>query len=436
MNTILKRLRGSDFVRHNTIVFVGSIAISAINYLYYPALGRLLQPAAFGEVQTIISLFLQVAIFLNVLALLTVNIVANYDSQQTEQAKRRKAQATIFELERVALIVGTGGLLLTAVLSGLLQDFFRFESALPFILLALALVVSIPGAFRMAYLRGKLLFGANSWAGLIGSAAKLAFSVLFVLAGWGVTGAIAGLVLAQLAAFLYSGRKAKQAGFGPSLRGSFWQLPDLKLIVPELKYAGLVLATSLSITALYSIDIIAVKHYFDAQTAGLYAGIATVARIIFFATGSIPQVLLPMVKLNNPPRQNQRTLLYSALLLLGIGGVVLALFWLLPELVIRLLMGANYTEYASLLPHLGLVLFVVSVLNLIMQYFLALRRYAVGIIAIIGLVVTCGLVVASHSSPQAIVDSMLYGSLISLGLLIVWAGVVEGKTKKGDVYAA
>ncbi|MGH8466022.1 MAG: oligosaccharide flippase family protein, partial [Pseudomonas sp.] len=297
------------------------------------------------------------------------------------------------------------------------------------------IVVSVPGSFRMAYLRGKKKFGSNSWAGLIGSGAKLLLSVLFVLAGWGVSGAIAGLVLAQLVSFLYSGRKARQAGFGPSLRGSFWRLPDFRLIMPELKYAGLVLAASLSITALYSIDIIAVKHYFDAETAGLYAGIATVARIIFFVTASIPQVLLPSVRLGDAPGKSRRTLQYSALLLVGIGGAVLAVFWLLPELVVRLLMGGSYTEFAYLLPRLGLVIFVVSVLNLVLQYYLALRRYPVGFIAIIGLAVTCGLVVANHSSPQAIVDSMLYGSLVSLGVLAVWAGVT-GNNSKGEIQHA
>ncbi|MGH8465889.1 MAG: hypothetical protein ACRER5_17235, partial [Pseudomonas sp.] len=139
MKHTVQRLRSSDFLRHNLIVFVGSIAISAINYLYYPVLGRLLEPAAFGEVQTVISLFLQVAIFLNVLALLTVNIVTNYDSDDESgagnAADRQKAQQTIFELERMALVVGVVGLLASAVLGGLLQDFFRFDSALPFILL-------------------------------------------------------------------------------------------------------------------------------------------------------------------------------------------------------------------------------------------------------------------------------------------------------------
>ncbi len=420
------RFRNSDFLRHNAIFFVGSAAVSVLNYLYYPVLGRLLEPSAFGEVQTLISLFLQIAIFLTVLGLLTVNLVANYGDKPD-------AQRTILELEKLALFISIAGLLITVVCGPLLQRFFHFDSAVPFIVLALAVVVSVPATFRNAYLRGKQQFGLTSIAGLIGAGAKLVFSVLFIAAGFGTTGAIAGLVLAQLISFAYAAAKARQAGFGPVLRTNIWRMPDMRLVLPELKYAGLVLVGSMVITAFYSIDIIVVKHYFDAHTAGLYAGVATVARIIFFLTASIPQVLLPAVKLSNSPRQNKQVLLKSLYLLSALGAAALAVFWLMPGFVMRLLMGSEYQEYAWLLPRLSLVVFIVSILNLFVLYFMALRRYAIAPIAIIGLAVTCGLVGINHDSLQAVVDSMLYGTLVMAGLLAGWSGLnALRQTKEGS----
>ncbi len=282
-------------------------------------------------------------------------------------------------------------------------------------------MVAVPATFRTGYLRGKKHFGWNSVSGLIGAIVKLLLAVAFIVAGFGTTGAIAGLVLAQVVTFVYAAAKAKQAGFGPQLRTNFFNKPDMRLLKPELKYAGLVLMGSLAITALYSIDIIFVKHHFDAHTAGLYAGIATVARIIFFLTGSIALVLLPAVKLTNTVRQNKQTLQKSLYLLLAVGGPALAVFWFLPELVVRLLMGREYLEYVSLLPWLSLVIFVVSVLNLFVLYYMALRRYAIGFIAIIGLAVTCGLVGIHHDSLRAVVDSMLYGTLTMAVMIGAWS---------------
>lgn len=423
MRSVISKLRSSEFLRHNAIFFAGSLVVGALNYFYYPVLGRLLEPAAFGEVQTIVALFLQIGIFLTVLGMLTVNIVANHGDEP-------KGQQTMLELEKLALLISLLAFGLTALFGPWLQHFFNFDSVAPFLILALAIVVSVPATFRMAYLRGKQRFGWASASQLVGAAAKLVFSVALVIAGFGTVGAIAGLVLAQFVSFAYAAVKARHAGFGPSLRSGIFKLPDMALILPELKYAALVLVGSLTVTALYSIDIIAVKHYFDAHTAGLYAGIATVARIIFFLTASIAQVLLPAVKLSNPPGQNRQVLVKSAYLTAGIGGTALLVFWAAPELVMRILMGQNYVELAPLLPRLSLVILIVSLLNLVMLYYVALRQYAIGFVGILGIGITCGLVGTYHDSPQAVVDSMLFGSAATAVILVGVRIAARRKSKR------
>src|ERR1700729_698452 len=114
---LAKQLRSSSFIRHNTISFVGSMSIGFLNYLYYPVLGRLMHTNSFGEVQTLSSLFAQVVIFLNVLGLITVNIVANYDDGPARNQ-------VILELERLAALIGTGLLVATLAFSLPLQHFF------------------------------------------------------------------------------------------------------------------------------------------------------------------------------------------------------------------------------------------------------------------------------------------------------------------------
>lgn len=425
MHRLRQTIQNNPFLRNNAILFIGSVGVGALNYLYYPVLGRMLQPGAFGEVQTLVSLFLQIVIFLNVLGLLTVNIIANHGTS-------KHAQRTVFELEKLALIISLVILAAALSLGPVLKNFFNFDDTAPFAMLALAVVVSVPATFRTAYLRGRELFGMTSISGLIGAAAKLLLSVLFIWFGWGTTGAIAGLVVAQALAFLYAALRASQAGFMPSLRSDLFHWPDGRLIFPELKYAGLVLVGSLTITVFYSIDIIIVKHAFDAHTAGQYAGISTVARIIFFLTGSVAQVLIPAVKLSKPAHENRQALLKSLYLLLAVGGSALVVFAAAPRLVIGILMGQDYVQYADLLPRLSFVLLLVSIINLFVSYYMALRRYAIAVIAIIGLAVTCGLVGIHHDSLRAVVDSMLYGTA-SMGIILAaWAGISEfSKQRRG-----
>ena len=141
MNVVLL-LRGNQFLRHNAVFFAGSVAVGALNYLYYPVLGRLLEPGTFGEVQTLVSLFLQLGVFLTVLSMVIVNIVANYD-----EPKRDKF---VFEFEKLAML---GSILLLAgslVFARQLQSLLNFESPWPFAVLALAVFPAFGIAFLLA----------------------------------------------------------------------------------------------------------------------------------------------------------------------------------------------------------------------------------------------------------------------------------------------
>ncbi len=413
MDSLTQRLRQSSFIRHNAIFFVGSLLIGVCNYMYYPLLGRLLEPASFGEVQTLISLFLQITTFLSVLGLLAVNIVANHDD-----AKQRNL--IVLELEKLALLIGGLLLLLTIALGPVLRDFFQFDSALPFTLLALAVLATVPFTFRTSYLRGKHYFGLNSIAGMVGAAGKLLLSGVLVVIGFRTAGAIFGVVLAQVLAFVYAGYYARKHGYGESLRTHWGKLPNFAVIRPELRYSLVVLATSLSITVLYSVDIVVVKHFFDATTAGLYASIATVSRVLFFLTASISQVLMPSVRLQNTPQQN-RQLLYKSLALVSVvGGGALAVFWATPRFFVELLMGPAYVQYANLLPQLSLAMFVVSILNLLLTYYMALRQYLLGVIGLLG-AFSIGIAMWNlHHNLEQVVHVLLYGSLLTSLVVVLW----------------
>jgi O-antigen/teichoic acid export membrane protein len=181
---------------------------------------------------------------------------------------------------------------------------------------------------------------------------------------------------------------------------------------------------------MYSVDIIAVKHYFDAHSAGLYAGIAAVARIIFFLTASITLVMMPSIRSHGKPRDNQAMLGKSFILLSSIGGAALLVFCLAPHFVIGHLMGKTYEAYAKLLPRLSLAVFLISVLNLFVNYHLALRRYTIALIAAVGMAVTVACLYLSHATLTAVVNSLLSGSTAMFLALGTWIGAMSLRQHK------
>lgn len=406
----------STFLRHNAVFLVGGISVGLLNYAYYPIMGRLLQPGSFGEVQALFSLFAQVAIFLNVLSLLTVTVVANY----SDETKRNRM---VSELEKLALACSALLVVTAALAAPLLQDFFHFEHALPFILLAVAILAGTPLAFRSGFLRGRRKFGLVTTVSIAASLGNIGFSAGLALAGFGSAGALAGLAIGQFSGFVLAAVLAKRHGLTNAVSFKKFRAIDFKLIAPELRYASLVLVGSLAVTSLYSLDVIVVKHYFDAHTAGLYAGIATVARIIFFATASVLQVMMPSIKRQQTGTSNKRMLGKSLLLLLTIGGLPLAVFCIIPSKVIGLLMGATYLPFAHLLPWLSLAIFLIAIFNLLVMYHIALRRFAAGFIALAGIAATYLLLGLHHQTVDAVVTSLCIGSTLSLLALGAWSGI-------------
>jgi O-antigen/teichoic acid export membrane protein len=422
---LIRQVRGSDFLRQNAVLFFGSLLVSVLNYAYYPVLGRLLKIEAYGEVQILISLFLQLTIFLTVLSQVTVNVTANYKDEDTKHK-------VVFELEKFGLLLSVLVLIVGIFASWQLKQILHFDSVWPFIVLLLGLVATVPLTFRIGYLRGKQRFGPVSVAGVIGAVSKLIISAGLVIIGFSTVGAIGGVLVAQLLAFVYTVSRARQAGFKRPAGSSYFTLPDLHTLKPELTYAAFVLVASLGVTILSSVDVFIVKHYFSAEVAGGYAGVATVAKMLFFLTASIAQVMLPAVKIHAAERANRQYLLKSLALTVGLGGVAMIVFMLLPQFVISVLMGGTYAPYAHLLPTLSLAMFLISVINLIVFYYVALRKYQIGLLVVTGLAITFWLLVNNHSSLDSIVNNLALGSVGMLALFAGWR-VLNSVTKKEEI---
>jgi O-antigen/teichoic acid export membrane protein len=424
---ITRQLQENQFLRHNAVFFVGSIGVGALNYLYYPILGRLLSPASFGEVQTLVSIFLQLNIFLTVLSLVIVNIVTNSSDD-------RQRNALVVEFERLALVVSFGALAASLFFQSQFQSFLQFESPWPFSLLALSMVISVPFILRGAVLRGKQRFGLMSAGNIIAAGAKIVFSTILVTVGLGTIGAMGGIVLAQAVACVFVALWAFRLGFKGETGTKKLRLPNMRLLLPELRFGAFVLLGSLAITLQYSLDIVVVKHYFDAHVAGLYAGVASVARIVFFITASVSQVLISSVKMNAAGKQNTALLLRSALLLAVLGLPALLMLVLMPSMVVKVLMGDAYVTMSHLLPRLSTAIFIVSILNLLSAYYLALRRYGIAVVSSIGVGLTYFLILMHHESPGAVVNSLLIGSTAMLCLSVLW--IVITKLKEGSLWRA
>lgn len=405
----LRKIIKEELIRNNIIFFIGSMLIAFLNYLYYPVLGRMMQINDFGEAQTIISLFLQLCVIFQVLLIMIINIWANIDDENEKFAVIAKLKGFFLYL--------IGGIFFVILLAGnWLKRFFHFASAYPFLCLGFLLLAGLFYTFAIACLQSKKDFKSISIAGIISSGFRLIFAVFFVHIGWKAFGAIAGLAIAELLALGYASLKVKSE---LALKNNFLIKINKNRIIKELKFGLLVFIVIISVAFLYSSDIILIKHFFSPQEAGFYSGIATIARIVFFISGSAAGVLLPSIKIKNA-RENFKILLKSLAIVVALSGILCLIFLAFPALIIRMLIGKKYLPFAFLLPKLSIALFLTSIINILFYYYLALRKYFLSVIGISGFLAVLVLSCFFHKNLSQIINNFLISNIFILVFLGVW----------------
>ena len=386
------------------------MVVAFLNYMFHPVLGRLLSPADFGDVQALISLITQSAIIFGAFSVVAVNITTN-----TENPHER--DAIITELQKIAFwIIGVVFVLLLLSVSEL-KSFFNFSTIYPLLGLAIILPISAITTFRNAFLQGVGRFASLSLAGIISSAGRLFFAVAFILLGFGVFGATVGIIIANVSVLVYlwyQTRKSMHLGAKANVhtleKGS---------VVKELTYGGLVFFATSLITLYYTSDVLIVKHYFDSTTAGLYSGISAIAKILFFAIGPSSAILLSSVKIRHTFTENAQVLKKSLIISLLIGGAGLFTFYVFSDMVINVMIGSKYASMAHYLPEAGLVMLLTAITNIFIYYFLALRRFFLVAISLIGACFMGFILLRAHSSIDSILNNLTLSLVIILISLII-----------------
>jgi O-antigen/teichoic acid export membrane protein len=413
----IEYIKNNDLVRHNMVFFVGSLLIAAFNYLYYPVISRMVSVSDFGEIQAIISIFMQLGILLTAFGYVVTHTINNEKS-------RDSSRIVILQLEKITLIIASVVLLLLCLGSYLLRNSLQFTSALPFVLVGILVILNVPSTSRTYMLQGLKRLKEVSLSGIIFALSKLLLSVILILFGYGVVAVMTAYILAQILTLLYLLRKTKNDF--PNLRESikFIRLnpptQSQKLIIKkELVYGGAIIVLLFSITLLYSFDVVVARLFLSPENAGSYSGISAIARIVYFITASVAGVLIATVKLQDSYRKSRKILIKSLGIVIFIGGLVALTFALFPGLSVKILLGSSYAHVAYLLPIMGLLMLICSFNNLLVCFQIARRQYQTIVATLLGLIILIVLLIYMHRGFYDIIISYLVSNIVTFAILSI-----------------
>lgn len=399
----------NTFFKNFLIYFSGSMVVSVINYAFYPIIGRLLSVQEFGEMQILIALVTQAGLMLAALATVITHVTASAQSD-------KQARETIIKLRSVVLILIVPLLVFGLLTIPFLQSYLHYDATLPFVVLFASVFVSVIATFNNATLQGQKRFKHVSYMGMLQAGSKLVIAVALIYLGLGVLGGMLGVLFAGIVGYIYT---IQHVGKWSVIK--FKSLTEYKAVfmalLPELRYGALSLVVLTSMAILFTIDVLAVKHYFDAYTAGLYAGISTIAKIAYFVLTPMSTVLLPSVA----SEKGSRTYIVktAAIVLLTMSAIGLTIVYFTHELITSILFGERFASMSHLLPSITLAMVLLAILYNMVMYGLALRAKVLGYALPLGAITVIILNTLRHATLQAIVYNLIAGTVVVMGILAV-----------------
>lgn len=399
-----------EAVRHpffygSATMIIGSNASNFLNYIYHLIMGRLLGPASYGELATLLSLSGLLAIIPASSSL----VITKYISS----AHTNKDVGNLIKwFDKKVFLAGGIVFLLIFLTSRYIASFLNIGNHLLITIIGAGFVFTLPLILNRSVLQGLLRFKQMVISILMESSLKLLLGAVLVYIGFSVGGALVGLIIAGFVGWIVS-----RWFISDYIGGGEAKPPILK---PFIMYSISVLIYSIAMTSLYSTDLILVKHFLSSHDAGIYAALSTLGKIIFFGAGPIGAVMFPLVAQKQQKKENYTTVfMYSFILTSIFALTILAFYWLQPAIAIKILYGARYLEGVNLLIWFGIFMMFFTLSSLLITYNLSLGRIKVVILPSLAALAQIAGIWIYHFDAMTIVSvSILVTALLLLILLI------------------
>lgn len=406
---MIKKLISHPLFSGSFLMIGGSMAINSLSYIYHLAIGRLLGPEEYGVLASVFSILYIASIVPLSSSIAIVKFIAASKNQK-EIAKTYKG-INQFVL-KMAIVLS----ILMLVISVPVSKFLHISNPISIILLSPIVFFSLITLVNQSTSQGLLKFMPVVGSNFIINFVKLVLGVGFILVGLLVPGAILGILVAFVLAYIYSFLTIKKSIINYSGVGKF----DLK---PFLKYALPVLLQALAFTSLFTVDIILVKHFLPEFDAGLYASLSTSGKIIYFAATPIASVMFPMVTKKHSAKETYKKIFlmtFAATAILAIG--VDLVYYLFPKEAISILFGSKYISASGSLILMGLFMTFYSLDYFLVNYFLAIGKVKVVIAPIVAAISQAVLITFWHTN----INQVLNISIVVMLVLFIFLSSIIG----------
>jgi O-antigen/teichoic acid export membrane protein len=323
------RLRAA-LVGGSIIMLASTMLVSIVNFAYNVVMARMLGPSKFGHVNASVTLLMLASAVTLAFQLVCAKFVAR---NQTSGAKAGVYRSLLGKAWLVSLAMG--GALFVAQKP--MARFLNLPDSWILAVLAVGIAAYVPLGVRRGAFQGLCSFLRLSGSFIVEALTRLVTGVVLVAVGYGVLGAVGAISAAVLAAYLVPRmapemRVKTEAGY-PASFGE-----GIQAIV---FFVGQVI--------ICNTDIVLVKHFFAPEVAGLYAAVALVGRLLYFASWSVVSAMFPVSAAAKPQDEDPRVVIVPLLAVLAMSAAFILTLSAFPHLVIHTIFGVEFHQGEPLL---------------------------------------------------------------------------------------
>jgi glycosyltransferase involved in cell wall biosynthesis/O-antigen/teichoic acid export membrane protein len=408
------------------LFWTASMVANVFNWLYNLNAGRILSKEEFG----VLSVYLSILALLFVPAGALTTTVARFTAYYSEKGELQKYFHFFRQYWWFSWVLGILSLVVFLLLINPISSFFGIHAHFLTFIFSLVLIPLFLLSFEKGALLGQLAF---VWIGLL-----LVFEsiIKFVFLFFSKDLPFAPLTLAvvslPISAFL--------AWFISMLISrSIYPVPQNtsekknKDIFDSYKFLSNTFFASLGTVLIYSLDVLLVKHYFNASDAGIYSTLSLLGKILYFGAGSVIGIMVPITTRSiakNP--ENRTPLLVAFSLVAAAGSVVLASYIFIPELVVSLLLTKKALVTLPYLTQYASAIFLLVLATCISSFNIAKKNFTPARIIILFAILQAALISFYHNSLGQVVN-IIFGTSAGLFTSLIILEFLNLRTFKTNI---
>ncbi len=310
----------------SAVLVMSIMAVNAANYGLNILLANTLEPSQFGDASLLVTI------------LLITGVLAATIQLSTSVALLKTPDERDGHLRSMRLLtnrLGWAGGLVLAVASPFAADALQVQSPWALVVMAAGFPLHLQLAVERGRLQGDLRLGRLAATFLVEGIVRTAATLAIVAVAPGIVALAIALNLAFIGGYLVC---------RPHTGALSWLDVSPPNGHPPIGAVGV---SVVAVTLITNIDIVAAKAVFEPAVAGEFAVLCLGGRIVFFASWTLQQALLPLVVAERSPISasvRRRAFLAGNA---ALCGALVAVAWIWSDLWIDLAFADSYVGVAS-----------------------------------------------------------------------------------------